>query len=262
MPRTRWPCSQAKSGSAWGGGPSLVRGKGWPPASRWCGCRGSATSTTLTRWPPSLACWSGACGRPRRAGRRGSRRPALIPGHGGRPGLAARARAGRGDRRAGPARRAGPRHLWRLPDARGRDRSTRWNRAAGPHRRARGAAGPWSGSRRSSLLGLLRLPAWRSARRWPGTRSTTASPRSPIPPLRNSSPGAGSARCGGPAGTACWRTTAQAGVPGRGGGWLLATFTPAPDTDSRRAPAGPAGRASAIWWPVTWTPPRWATVIL
>ena len=28
--------------------------------SRWSGCRGSATSPTSTRWPPSRACWSGS----------------------------------------------------------------------------------------------------------------------------------------------------------------------------------------------------------
>ena len=53
-PRTRWPWT---SRPARGGRPAA--GAATCCGSAWSGCRGSATSPTSTRWPPSRACWSG-----------------------------------------------------------------------------------------------------------------------------------------------------------------------------------------------------------
>ena len=118
-------------------GPAL--GTDGPPArSPWCGCRGSATSPTSTRsgWSPALdVVFVSDAARP------GGRRPggaARDPRDAGRPGLAAVARPGPGDRRARGRRPAGARHLRRLPDAGPHDRRPA-RRRGGRGRRGRRA---------------------------------------------------------------------------------------------------------------------------
>jgi adenosylcobyric acid synthase len=84
--------------------------------------------------------------------------------------------------------------------------TTRSNRAAAGSTGSACCRSGWCSGRSSGWAGP---PAGRWARRWPGTRSITASPRSPIPPPSVSWTAAAAGRCGGRAGTACWRTTSS-----------------------------------------------------
>ena len=127
-------------------------------------------------------------------------------------------------------------------------------------------------SRRGTVPGLGLLPvrvvfgpgrrysaartARRSARRWPGTRSTTASPRSPIRRRSRSSTAAAAARCGGRAGTARSRTTTSgARSSPRWRRWPGGISPPRPAPISPRC-ARRGWTRSVTWWPATSTPPR------
>ena len=90
---------------------------------------------------------------------------------------------------------------------------------------------------------LGRPGAARWARRWPGTRSITASPRSPTRPQSRSLTAAAAARCGAPAGTARWRTTSSGGRSWpRWRHWPAGTSRP-PRHRLRRRAEGAARRA-------------------
>ncbi len=156
--------------------------------------------------------------------------------------VAARARAGRPCSASAAGTRCWP--------ARSR---IRWNRAGA---RCRG----WACSRCGWCSGPGKYSAARaarrSARRWPGTRSTTASPRSPIRRRSRSSTAAAAARCGGRAGTARSRTTTSgARSSSRWRRWPGGISRPRPAPISPRC-ARRGWTRSVTWWPATSTPPR------
>ena len=197
--------------------------------SRWSGCRGSPTSPTWTRWPPSPACW---CASPTSPAELADADLVVLPGSRATVadlawlrdrGLAAavteRARAGRPvlgicggyQMLAGPDRRRG-------------------RVAAAARSTGSGCCRCGSGSARRRRSAARGAPRWAS--RCAGTRSTTASPRyRPGGRPNPSSTAAAAGRCGAPPGTARWRTTSS-------GGRFLAEvaalagrdFTPAPGT--------------------------------
>ena len=214
-------------------------GHGTCCGSAWSGCRGSATSPTSTRWPPSRACWSGwPAARPSwptptwsccRA--RGPRWPTW-------PGCASAGFAG-GARGAGPQGPAG---------ARASAAATRcWRREIDDEVE--------SGAGRVAGLGLLparvAFAADKTLGRPAGTAygepvrgyeihhgvvTVTGAGRRAVPG-RLPRPG----RSGAPAGTARWRTTASAGPS-----WPRWPRWPGGTSGRRRTPASPGLREEQL----------------